>query len=340
MNKEIVWINWVKIFCILFIYINHSEIYCQSFFIYRNIYLPFFVNTFFIISGYLFYKNYTSQELTNTSSLMDDKKKKIIIKNILFKLVIPSILFSTINFFPKKILRGENIFLSDFLHDTILGGSMWFTNALAIAEILLFIIFLLVRPIKIVFLIFSSLLAVSSYLIYQSDTIFAELTIPMYYKSGMSATLLMTFGGLYLYYEEQVDQWFKKYRIVLTGIILIGYVYCCIHFYRFYSGALDQEPLNIAGTLFILTSAFLITTLCKQLPSNRFINYWGRHTIGLYFFCGAIPNVSAIILSKFMSVSMIMVIICTLISLLLGCIIVFLLNHFVPWVFDLRILKK
>lgn len=340
MNKEISWINWVKIFCIFFIYINHSEIYCHSYLTYRNVYLPFFVNTFFIISGYLFYKSYTSSDFTYTSSLMEKGKGKKLINNILFKLIIPSILFSIINFFPKKILRGENIIISDFLHDTVLGGSMWFTNALAIAELLLFIMLLLVKPRKIYFLIFSTTLALLSYFIYQSDTIFAESAIPMYYKSGMNATLLMTFGGFYLYYEKQVDEWIRKWRFCLSGIILISYIYCSIRFFKFYSGALDQEPLNMTGILFIITSAFLVITLCKQLPSVKFANYWGRHTIGLYFFCGAIPNVFAIILSKFMPPSATMVLLCTLLSLLIGYIIVFLLNRFVPWFFDLRDIKK
>ena len=340
MNKEIAWINWVKIFCILFIYLNHSEIYCHSYLTYRTIYLPFFVNTFFIISGYLFYKSYTSPALTNTSSFLENGKWKKLVNNILFKLIIPSIIFSTINFFPKKILRGEGIIVNDFLHDTVLGGSMWFTNALAIAELLLLVMLLLVKPRKIYFLIFSTTLALLSYLIYQSDTIFAESTIPMYYKSGMSATLLMTFGGFYLYYEKQVNEWIKKWRFCLPGIILFSYIYCSIRFFKLYSGALDQEPFNMTGILFIIMSAFLVIALCKQLPSTRFANYWGRHTIGLYFFCGAIPNVSAIILSKFMAPSVTMVLICTLLSLLLGYIIVFLLNRLVPWIFDLRVLKK
>ena len=348
---EIAWINWVKIFCILFIYLNHSEIYCHSFLTYRTVYLPFFVNTFFIISGYLFYKSYTSPAPTNTSSIMENGKGKKLINNILFKLIIPSIIFSAINFFPKKVLRGEGIIVSDFLHDTVLGGSMWFTNALAIAELLLLVMLLLVKPRKLYFLIYSTTLALLSYLIYQSDTVFAEEAIPMFYKSGMSATLLMTLGGFYLYYEDQVDHWAKKWRFsqtflpfyfftFLTCILLLGYIYCCIRFFDYYSGALDQEPLNVTGILFIIASALLVITLCKQLPSTKFANYWGRHTIGLYFFCGAIPNVSAMILSKFMVPSVTMVLICTLLSLLLGYIIVYLLNRFVPWIFDLRVLRN
>lgn len=340
MNKEISWINWVKIFCILFIYLNHSEIYCQSYLTYRNIYLPFFVNSFFIISGYLFYMSYTLPTLTSESPFLEDEKKRKLTKNILFKLIIPSIIFSIINFFPKKILRGEDVAISDFLHDTVLGGSMWFTNALAISELLLIVMLLLVKPRKKYFFIFSTMLALLSYFIYQTDTIFAETTIPMYYKSGMSATLLMTIGGIYLYYEEQVDRWFKGWGVVLAGIIFICYLYFCIRFFKFYSGALDKEPLNIIGILLIITSSFLIITLCKQLPSVKFANYWGRHTIGLYFFCGAIPNVSALILSRYMFPSATMVLLCTLLSLLTGFIVVYLLNRFVPWIFDLRDIKK
>lgn len=69
------------------------------------------------------------------------------LSNILFRIALPTVIFSTINFFPKKILRGEEIDLWSFAHDTILGGSLWFTCTLTVAELLIFLLLLGVRRI-------------------------------------------------------------------------------------------------------------------------------------------------------------------------------------------------
>ncbi len=340
MGKEITWINWVKCFCILFIYINHSEIYCHSYLPYRTVYLTFFVNSFFIVSGYLFFKSYVLSSTDNLQTPPDADKKKHFLGNIVFKLVIPSILFSAVNFFPKKILRGEDIFIGDLMRDTVCGGSMWFTNALAIAEILLFLPLLgNIKKVSYLF-IYSSLLALSAYLIYQSNTIFAESPIPMFYKSGMCATLLLSLGGVYLCYEKQANRLFENSRNWLIVLIFSGYTYCCTNFFKFYSGALDVEPLNFVGILLITVSTLLIITACKRLPSVNCINFWGRRTIGLYFFCGALPNLSAIILFHFHIPSAIRVLLCTCISLILALLVVYILNRLVPWVYDLRLMKR
>lgn len=340
MKKEISWINWAKILCIVFIYINHSEIYLQSFLPHRTLYLPFFVNTFFIISGYLFFKSHVTDTPATRAPGEERSKRQRLLGNIFFKLLVPSMLFAAINFFPKKLLRGEGILLGDVLHDTLLGGAMWFTNALAVAELLLCIPLFLGQRSRWFYVIYSASLALLSYLLYHSDTILATQTVPMFYKSGMCATLLLTLGGLYLLVEERAERLFKGLTALALVLVVAGYVLCCERYYDFYSGALDYEPLTVGGLLFIVVSTFLVTMLCKRLPAHRWANYWGRHTIGLYFFCGAMPNVMAMVLSRLHLPQVCLVPTCALLSLLLALAVVYLLNRFCPWLFDLRLLKK
>ena len=98
------WIDYVKSFCMLLVYVNHVEIYYGCRIPYaERLYRPFFVNLFFIVSGYLFFRKYMSDKY----AAMEYKEwfftvKKELLPNIFFKLAIPTVLFAAINFFPKN----------------------------------------------------------------------------------------------------------------------------------------------------------------------------------------------------------------------------------------------
>ena len=56
-----IWIDYTKAFCMFLVYINHTEIYYGYNIPYaETIYRPFFVNLFFIVSGYLLFRKYLS----------------------------------------------------------------------------------------------------------------------------------------------------------------------------------------------------------------------------------------------------------------------------------------
>ena len=126
--------------------------------------------------------------------------------NIVYKIIVPTILFSVINYFPKIILRGAGVDFWSFLRDTLLGGSLWFTCALAVSEILIGCI-LISRNNTIWFYLFSSvLLALMGVLLAKLDIqLLGDKNIPWYYKSGMVASLYLSFGGLYWKYETYMN---------------------------------------------------------------------------------------------------------------------------------------
>lgn len=107
------------------VYINHTEIYYGYNIPYaETFYRPFFVNLFFIVSGYLLFRKYLSYPYSNmTLKNWDDYVKKDYLPNTLFKLAIPTIIFALINYFPKKIIRHESIDMTSLVMDTIFWGA-------------------------------------------------------------------------------------------------------------------------------------------------------------------------------------------------------------------------
>ena len=127
----------------LFVYFFHAENRAHFDFLNRIVdisFRPFFINVFFIISGYLIFRK--QKQLLNDFptffSWFHSEGAKYL-KNILFKLILPSILFAAFLFIPKMLVRDENIELCEFFRQTLGGYTMWFVSALAVSQLLLFI---------------------------------------------------------------------------------------------------------------------------------------------------------------------------------------------------------
>ena len=200
--KELSWINWVKVICMVFVYFFHVREYTHADDLgLVNFYGAFFTNAFFFASGYLLFAKQVGTSVINESASLFVKAggagyKALI--GVLNKLILPTILFTTVNYFPKKILRGEGIDFMSFAHDTVLGGSTWFTSALAVAELVL-ILLLTTRINKMWFYgLVSSALAISAIILAQNNvTIWESLVLPWYYKGGMVCSLILMGGGIF-----------------------------------------------------------------------------------------------------------------------------------------------
>ena len=85
-TKDILWINYLKAICILAVYFVHSTVYYDYRFGTLNLYIvPFYVNGFYLISGYLFFKKQLSTPIINKSTKeFLNSDAKILINNILF----------------------------------------------------------------------------------------------------------------------------------------------------------------------------------------------------------------------------------------------------------------
>jgi|GEM_PF-1481645 len=129
-KQNFYWIDSVKGLCMLCVYWMHSEAYCPivSQFSISSVVSPFYVNAFFIVSGFLFF--YTLVENEQDYAARCWKKGE----NVIFRLLIPTVLFSSLNFVPKCIFHMKEISLPVFCFNILGGISFWFTSALVITQ--------------------------------------------------------------------------------------------------------------------------------------------------------------------------------------------------------------
>lgn len=253
--------------------------------------------------------------------------------NVLYRIVLPSILFSTITFLPSCIIQGREVSLSFMLYKTIGGGTYWFTSALVVAEIILFSLFC-TRKKNILFYGFvSSAVAIIGILIVQLDFTCSNIWA---WRQGLLALFFLTFGGLYWKYEN-----YLSFKIGLFSLLLIAYVIMIVGLKECNNPLISTLQIKPLGFLTSLIACILLVWICKHLPEIKVLRYIGQNSLGFYFLSGAIP----IILGKianilFSTKNMFILLLVFVISLVLTYIFVMIMNKWFPWLFDLRLLKK
>lgn len=129
-----------------------------------------------------------------------------LIANVVFRLVIPTLAFSTLIYIPKMIFHGNPLSFGQYLHDVWGGTSYWFTSALSVAQILLAVLLLNQYSHMAFYVVACTLLSLLG--IYLRG-IFPS-PFPWYYQTGMVSTLLMSLGGVYLRYESRINKLVSK----------------------------------------------------------------------------------------------------------------------------------
>ena len=74
MSNRLNWIDTLKTICMIGVYIAHTESFTTSSTILGKAVLPFYVNAFFFVSGYLLYKKYLKTEIIENFSCQSYKK--------------------------------------------------------------------------------------------------------------------------------------------------------------------------------------------------------------------------------------------------------------------------
>ena len=288
MNENFFWINAVRGICIILVFFMHSgSYYGFSFELVERIISPFYVNAFFIISGYLFFRKlFSLLEKTSLFLIMITYGK-----NIFFKLMIPTLLFSSIFLLPKCIFHSRAVSIGIWIHDILGGVSFWFTSALVVAQLLLVLLLPFCRNRLIYYLIAGGVLFMTALLLSRNG---GE-PFPWYYKSGMGIVLFMVIGGFYYRFERSVDRFMLK-NSVLAMLIIIGVCFCVLPIKT--SSVMMSMKFNLNGFGVALSMSFLILCVAKKLPENRILNYIGKNSIIFYFFCGFFPACFSVIGKK------------------------------------------
>lgn len=265
---------------------------------------------------------------------------KLLIISVMCRIAVPTLLFSIIEFLPSHILRGHGFELSTFLYKTIGGCTYWFTAALVVAELLLFLLLLTRRKnVWFYFICSIALFGLGQCLVKNGISLFSSYpSLPWQYKHGLLAILFLAFGGLYWRYEIVINKLMNKY---VLAVMLVAYVVVLLIAPNYFRVLISMLDMNIPGIVLSLISIVILIELCKLLPTSKLLNYIGKNTIGLYFMSGALPIVLSMAVHRIMpSVNYGGLIIVFCCSMGIAFIAVYLMNRFAPWLFDLRRIKS
>lgn len=259
---------------------------------------------------------------------------------MLFKLAIPSIIFAFINFFPKKVIRGEGIEMKELLADTLGGCSLWFTCSLVLVELFIFAMLLTRSNRAWGYLVISVLVAMMGlFLINQDTRLLALSDFPWFYKRAMLALLYVVSGGLYFKYEGQIVRIVGRWYVLA---MLVAFYF--VVEYMMPEKALcltSMGEMNVLGACVSVVGSVLLIELCRKLKENVVLTFVAKNSIVFYFFSGALPATLSVILSRAMEVQNVAgMMIVFVLSLLIGAVVAYVINRWLPWLLDVRKVYK
>lgn len=341
-NKDIYWINALKAICMIFVYFGHSELFYGAYIDPINWFrLTFNTNAFFFISGYLlFWKQLTPPRIDADFKNYINGGMRKTAGNIFHRIIIPSIIFAILVFFPKNLLRGSAFSVKDFIYDTIGGTTFWFTSALVVAEFLLLLLLTTRRkniwfyvPFCIVLALLGKFLAVKGINLVSESGSF-----PWHYKQALISLAYIAAGGLYWRYENQIRKILKKWvLIVLTAAFVV--VVLLWHDKMEFITSLCR--INLFGYFVTIWASVLLIELCRAIPEIKALSFIGQNTLGYYFLSGAVPNVLALLALKFIpGLHWWVLLLLWVLNLFAATLLVKILNRWFPWMWDLRKIKK
>lgn len=344
-NKNIYWINAVKALSVIAVFFVHCQLYYLRKELSFNCWIyPWYVNAFFFVSGYLlFWKQLSSPKIDeDRRTYFFTGSGRVMILNIFYRIVIPSIIFSTIEFVPSCLVQGRDISVGFALYKIIGGGTYWFTSALAVAELILFA-FLCTRKRNIWFYVILSLVLG---LIGLSIVHLGVLKSGVWaWRQGLISMIFLSLGGLYWRYEKHVDKLMQWWTVLLLLGVFIAILIFCDNNNPLIS-TLQIQPL---GFLSSAISCLLLVWVCKRLPNIKQLSFIGQNSLGFYFLSGALPIPLGLVMNKtfaamglqFNALQMFLVLIVMwIVCMALAYFAVMIINHWLPWLWDLRALRK
>ncbi len=321
------WIDALKAICIICVYVYHTGFYYGIDYNFVFVIKPFYVNGFFFISGYLFFRSYMKKDRYL-------KKDYIVsIKNVLFRLVIPTILFSIILYLPKHYASANGV---NFIIYTFGGTAFWFTSALSVAQITFSTMFL--SNIKNVwtYTFLSTILLVLLNMYGDIRSKEANEYFPWFWQTGLMYMFIMSLGGLYYKYESITFKIINKPYVISTllityACILLGSLYTPIYFWGL-SG--KNNFLGIVGTIIAI---LLLIYATNKIKKNKIIEFIGKNSIIFYFLSGISPIVVSTITCYLTEKKTYAIyVLVTIISLLVSSFVSYIISRYLPFIIDLR----
>lgn len=330
MKARLHWVDTLKAICIICVYITHTDIFIDYNTVLGKFVYPFYVNAFFFISGYLLYRKYLH---CNFNYSLTEFKNGVL--NCIYRLAIPTIIFSVIIYIPKILFHNQAFNLKVFATDIFGGTSFWFTSALFIAQITILFMFLTKKKSILFYLISTSFIFITLQTICDFTPQPAINYFPWFWRTGLIYTFIMTIGGVYAKYENEINMWIIAPMICTSVIgyymIYIGEIVPCLGL---------SGRCNVTGLITSISTIIILAEIVKHLNAVQVLIYIGKNSIIFYFFSGAIPALISTTMIKIgiQGISLLLV------SFLLSISCSYILTHIIVMHFsfltDIRLLKK
>ena len=335
-SKSINWINVIKALCIVFVFLRHCENYYGVHLgWFDGLFSTFYVNAFFFVSGYLLYwKQLSEPKILENHSEYAVGGGRVLFSNILYRIIIPSIIFSIIEFIPSCLIQSRSIDVEYALYKTIGGGTYWFTSALVVAELILLALFFTRNRNTMFYATTSLVLGILGLLIVHYDILHSGIWA---WRQGLISLIFLAFGGMYWRYEKQVDK-LKKWWILLLLIITYVLIILVGKNTNPLISTLSIQPL---GFLTSVIACLLLVWCGKIMPEWKPLTFIGQNSLGFYFLSGALPITFSMIVHKVIAgYSVWMMLVIWIACLAFAYIAVLLINRWLPWLWDIRTLWK
>ena len=332
MKERLFWPDAVKGICMLIIYFSHTRgYYALSWVDGYHFIDPFFVNAFFFVTGYFFlYRQWTSPivDESRRDYFRDSGRRQVL--NVLFRLVIPAILFSLLTFLPKLLLKSHGGVGEYFVYKSLLGGTYWFISALVSAYLVLLIpLFLRIR--KVGFYIGYSVVCaiVGGYL--------NDYTLPWHFDKGLLVVGFIVAGGLFHYVSNRFFRlrwgWMVVPTLLYVLVTLFFYTDLDIHC----TGSAGDY--NMIGYVVSLLGSLLLVWICYRLPYCRLLSFIGSHSLLFYFFSGAVPYMVVRFVGVLFPRTELWFWVFYVVSVAVAWGVVWMIDRWLPWMVDLRKLR-
>lgn len=332
MKTRLPWIDIVKVICIICVYIVHTENFTRTNTILSILASPFYVNAFFFTNGYLLYKKYLHSNFASTNSLTTLKTR---ILNCVYKLAIPTIIFSAILYLPKKFFNNQSFDFQTFLIEIFGGVSFWFTSALFIAQITILILFMTKRKNILFYLILTGIIFITLQTFCDFTSQPAINYFPWFWRTGLIYTFIMTIGGMYAKYEDKINIW---YLIVLVCASIIGYY--MIYTKEIVSCLGLSGRCDVIGFITSLSTTIIITKAAKCLKTNHLLTFVGKNSIIFYFLSGAIPALVSTIIMRINITGAYLLLTTFILSFICSYIFTYIIVKYFSFLIDIRLINK
>lgn len=336
MAQHLSWIDSVKAICMIGVFLLHSEAYYGYGSVnYGILFTPFYVNAFFFVSGYLLFRKWLNVDTINGGGYLKA------LQNAVFRLMIPSIVFSAVMFLPKMLFHSTEISVHSFMVNVLGGVSYWFTSALFVAQVALLTLIALLRRKDIwIYLLCSVLLfIVGWYLNYVRTDMRAEAFFPWFWKTGIEYTLIMSLGGVYMQYESRINAK-SRYFLPVAAVIYVAAMVISLNGAIYPVMGLGGR-CSVEGGLLILAGVSLIVAICHAIRENYIMSFIGRNSIVFYFLSGVFPAFVGMVAKRCVpDCNYAVTIVVATLSLIFAWFAAMIIERYLPFIIDIRKLKR